>query len=196
MLSPAAHSGRVLTRVRTYSSLPPPTYFGPRTSTSSSPHPQLKVANPPKEAVRKPLLELATVLSVIALSFFAIDNYRSRLTLELKMEENAVRFKEAQESLAQQANAHRKKRELQILNERKLIQTRDMKAVLHVAMLRKQLTDAGIEPVAIAQVLQEFEKNVRMENSVSNVSGTRLWLTSDSESKAYISDIREYDGRK
>jgi hypothetical protein len=45
-------------------------------------------------------------------------------------------------------NTHRKKRELQVLNERKATQKREMKMVYHIALLRKQLLDEGLTPSA------------------------------------------------
>ncbi|SCU92930.1 LANO_0E02564g1_1 [Lachancea nothofagi CBS 11611] len=194
MLTRLRSLARAASKFRFYSS--PPTYFGTAGLPTQIHRPVPHLVPTPKLPVRKPLLELATVFSVLALSFFAIDNYRARLRLELKVEEDALKFKQAQDLLAKQANAHRKKRELQILNERKLIQTREMKVALHVAMLRKQLIEAGLKPATIEQALHEFEKHVKMENSISNVSGTRLWVTDDSPSKCYVSDVREYDNRE
>ena len=167
---------------RVYST--PPTYFGSlRHSPQPVHHPIAHYNAPPKEPRRKPFLELATVISVLALSFFAIDNYRARLMLEIKLEEQTLLARQAQDLITRQTSAQRKKRELQILNERKLVQTRQMKVALHVAMLRKQLLDAGVDPVTIQDAVQEYHRTVKMENSISNVSGTRLWVTDDSPSK-------------
>lgn len=47
-------------------------------------------------------------------------------------------------------NMQRKNRELQVLNERKQTQKREMKMVYHIAMLRKQLMDAGLKPSEFA----------------------------------------------
>lgn len=92
-----------------------------------------------------------------------------------------------------QMNAQRKKRELQILNERKSGLQRQMKMALHIAMLRKQLVDLDQEPVSIETIQQEYTKSIKMENSISNVSGTALWITDDSTYKAYLPNAREYD---
>ncbi|CUS23113.1 LAQU0S08e02410g1_1 [Lachancea quebecensis] len=175
----------------------PPTYFGslgPRLAPAAPAAPAMPF-RAPREPARKPFLELAMLFSVLALSFFAVDNYRARLTAELRLEEQALKARQAQELIAKQLNAQRKKRELQILNERKLVQTRQMKVALHVAMLRKQLLDAGLAPASIEDALQEFERHVRMENSISNVSGTRLWVTDESPAKQFVPDVREYEAR-
>ncbi|SCW00382.1 LAFE_0C02960g1_1 [Lachancea fermentati] len=150
----------------------------------------------PSKEVRKPFLEIATGIAVLVLSFFALDNYRIRLGLESKLEDQLLKIKSAQELYNKQINAQRKKRELQILNERKQMQMRQMKISLHVALLRKQLLDHDIQPVSIEDALQEYEKSVRMENSISNVSGTSLWVIDDSPTKAFVPNAREYDSKK
>ncbi|SCU81134.1 LAME_0B05776g1_1 [Lachancea meyersii CBS 8951] len=178
---------RVLPRCRYYNK--PPTYFG-----GSAPRPVLSVpAVTMREPARKPLLGLATVISVLALSLLALDSYRVRLSLEAKLEQEAEQFKQTQDLITREFKANRKKRELQVLNERRRVQMREMKVALHVALLRKQLVDAGITPATIQRALEEFDKNAKMENSIENVSGTRLWVTENSDCKSYVSDIREYD---
>lgn len=145
--------------------------------------------------MKKPILEFAMIISVATLCFFAIDNYRVRTDLQDKLESEQIKMKEAQEFLTRQMNAARKKRELQILNERKMVKMREMKLSLHVAMLRKQLQDHGIQPKSIEECVNEYENSVKMENSISNVSGTMLWVADDSNIKGYIPNVREYDVR-
>lgn len=177
----------------------PPTYFNnagtTNTQATATPYympPHLAKTN----GIRKPFLEFAMIISVIALSFFAVDNYRVRIGLQSKLQENNLQTQKAQEFYTKQMNALRKKRELQILNERKNVQMREMKMSLHVAMLRKQLRDHGIEPATIDEALQEYERSVKMENSISNVSGTSLWVVDDSPTKAFVPNVREYDSKK
>lgn len=98
-----------------------------------------------------------------------------------------------QEVYLKQMNAQRKKRELQILNERKSVLQRQMKMALHIAMLRKQLIDNGQDPASIDTIQQEYSKSIKMENSISNVSGTALWISDDSDYKAHLPNAREYD---
>lgn len=145
--------------------------------------------------IKKPILEFAMIISVATLCFFAIDNYRVRTDLQDKLETEQIKMKEAQEFLTRQMNAARKKRELQILNERKMVKMREMKLSLHVAMLRKQLQDHGIPPKSIEECVNEYENSVKMENSISNVSGTMLWVADDSNIKGFIPNVREYDVR-
>lgn len=143
-------------------------------------------------SLRKPILEFAMVISVVTLCFFAVDNYRIRAQLTGELQSHQLKSREQQEFFARQVSAARKKRELQVLNERKLHQVREMKLSLHVAMLRRQLQDAGNEPISVQDVLQEYHNTVKMENSISNVSGTSLWLQSP-ELKAYLPNVREYN---
>lgn len=105
-----------------------------------------------------------------------------------------MKTREQQDFFAKQVSAARKKRELQVLNERKLHQVREMKLALHIAMLRQQLHDAGSDPVSVKDVLQEYHNSVKMENSISNVSGTFLWLQSP-QLNAYLPNVREYNER-
>ncbi|CEP62523.1 uncharacterized protein LALA0_S05e07536g [Lachancea lanzarotensis] len=179
----------------------PPTYFAgapPRpvvssVSTSIPLSPASARVQNQDATSRKYLQDLVTVISVLALSLLAFDSYRVRVKLEAKLEQDTEHFKKTQDLVTKEFNANRKKRELQILNERKRVQTRELKVALHVALLRKQLEDLGVQPASVNQALQEFEKNAKMENSTSNVSGTRLWITENSPCKGYISDVREYD---
>ena len=78
-----------------------------------------------------------------------------------------------------------RKRDLQILQERKDQDKRNFKMGLHIAFLRKQLVDLGADPVDIETAIKEFEKSVRADNSIKNVSGQSLWL--DDKSRTYSS---------
>ncbi|GAV52963.1 hypothetical protein ZYGR_0AI02450 [Zygosaccharomyces rouxii] len=144
--------------------------------------------------LRKPILEFAMVISVVTLCFFAVDNYRVRTSLTQELQSQQLKAREQQEFFARQVSAARKKRELQVLNERKLHQVREMKLALHIAMLRRQLQDADKKPVSVQDVLQEYHNSVKMENSISDVSGTFLWLQS-SELNAFLPNVREYNER-
>ncbi|SJM85463.1 uncharacterized protein ZBIST_2277 [Zygosaccharomyces bailii] len=156
------------------------------------------LSNPPtyfSGPLRKPILEFAMVISVVTLCFFAVDNYRVRTTLVDELHAQRLHAREQHELLVRQVGAARKKRELQILNERKSYQIREMKLALHIAMLRNQLQDAGIDPVSVNKCLQEYHRSVKMENSVSNVSGTALWLADD-ELKSLLPNVREYSDNR
>lgn len=60
----------------------------------------------------------------------------------------------------------RKKRDLAMLQERREVAKRDFKMGLHIAMLRKQLLDAGMKPVDLEEAVKEFENSVKADNSI------------------------------
>lgn len=90
--------------------------------------------------------DLSVVLSIITLTFFAIENYRKRTLLEQRAEQNNITHMKRLATIQNTFNAQRKKKEIMVLNERKTTQKREMKMVYHIAMLRKQLIDAGLQP--------------------------------------------------
>jgi hypothetical protein len=171
----------------------PPTY----NETVSSPPQPINPSGPPPNgqippsfhdtAARnhKSLKDFTSFLAMCALAYFAIDSYTNRIKLEkLNIETTAINLKTLQAQQANFLNA-RKKRDLQILQERKDQDKRNFKMGLHIAFLRKQLVDLGADPVDIETAIKEFEKSVRADNSIKNVSGQSLWL--DDKSRTYSS---------
>lgn len=113
---------------------------------------------------------------MFALAYLAIDNYSERVKIEkLHHDTTAINLKALQ---VQQLNyaQERKKRDLVMLQERREVAKRDFKMGLHIAMLRKQLLDAGMKPVELDEAIKEFENSVKADNSLKNVSGQYLWL--------------------
>lgn len=94
--------------------------------------------------------DLSVVVSILSLTYFALDNYRVRTTLEQRSMEQSVAHMKSMAIAQNKVNMQRKNRELQVLNERKQTQKREMKMVYHIAMLRKQLMDAGLKPSEFA----------------------------------------------
>lgn len=124
--------------------------------------------------------DLSLLVAMGALAYIAIDNFINRLKLERANSEiTAINLKSLQAQQASFANA-RKNRDLQMLEERKENARRDFRMSLHIALLRKQLEEAGISAVGIDKVLKEYEQNVKIDNSFRNVSGQNLWLLDDS----------------
>lgn len=137
--------------------------------------------------------DLAFLVLSGTLCYIAYDSYTSKAALQ---KEYLQYTKEQQKAmgLAQILfNNLRKKRELQIFNEKAVVQKREMKMALHIGLLRKQLQEAGIEPVAISKAIEEFEKNVKMDMSSVNISGMRLWLEDGADISAYVPDAHVYD---
>lgn len=158
---------------------PTPTNIGPAPNSSQIP-PSLHQSSSKRDKIVR---EFTSFLAMCALAYFAIDNYTNRIRLEkLNIETTAINLKTLQAQQANFLNA-RKKRDLQILQERKDQDKRNFKMGLHVAFLRKQLVDLGVDPVDIDTAVKEFEKSVRADNSIKNVSGQSLWL--DDKSRMY-----------
>ncbi|GMM33405.1 hypothetical protein DASC09_007300 [Saccharomycopsis crataegensis] len=187
----------------------PPTYFSnpspaPKNMVGSSP---LIPSNPasPSHITYSPASNMPTqrklgfgkdvalCMAVFVLTYFAIDNYISRQALQTESFKNSMEHQKALTLAQLSFNNARKKREIQILNERKNFQKREMKMALHIALLRKQLEATGVKPVNINEAINEFEKNVKMENSLSNITGTSLWVVDDADIKSHLPSTHEYD---
>ncbi|XXZ99845.1 hypothetical protein QA089_002375 [Meyerozyma guilliermondii] len=142
------------------------------------------------------LKELSSVVAMCALAYIAIDNYNNRIRLEkLNNDSNAISLKTLQLQQANFLNA-KKKQDMVMIEERKEANRRNFKMGLHIALLRKQLKEAGIEPAGIDVATREYESSVRADSSVKHVSGQVLWLDDSSELKQYVPDAHEYDKRK
>ncbi|KAK6457671.1 uncharacterized protein RJT20DRAFT_125483 [Scheffersomyces xylosifermentans] len=140
-------------------------------------------SNSETERNNSSLKEITSLFAMCTLAYFAIDNYLNRVKLEkLSIETTTINLKTLQIQQANFVNA-RKKRDLQILQERRDSAKRDFKMGLHIALLRQQLEELGVEPRDINTAITEFEKNVKADNSVKNVSGQALWL--DDSSRMY-----------
>ncbi|SGZ49950.1 CIC11C00000003851 [Sungouiella intermedia] len=148
---------------------------------------------PPPPRSERPFRELLSLLAMVALTYLAVDNYTGRVKLEkLNTETTAINLKTLQLQQQNFLNS-RKQQELKMLRERMDVSKRCYKMALHIALLRKQLTDLGVDPAEINTVLQEFEKNVRLNNSVQNLTGQAIWLDDNSELSGFVPDYREYD---
>ena len=145
-------------------------------STSPSTSPSSLNSHPHENSIR----EITGLLAMFALAYIAIDNYTERMKLEkLHTETTAINLKALQ---VQQLNyqKERKKKDLQLLQERRELAKRNFKMALHIAMLRKQLLDAGMDPISLDASIAEFEKSVKADNSIKNVTGQYLWLDDSS----------------
>ncbi|KAH3676398.1 hypothetical protein WICMUC_002029 [Wickerhamomyces mucosus] len=182
-----------------------PSQLSPLTSTSSSSESNSKIASQKpqsssnEESGSGPFLrikDLSTILSSVFLAYFAFDNYQRRLELEKKIQEANINYLKNLAIQQNTFNTARKKKDIQTLVERKKIQQREMKMVYHIALLRTQLLQSGVDPVKIDKVIEEFEKNVKMETSISNVSGMALWIVDENPIKNQVPSIHEYDNKK
>ncbi|RLV95717.1 hypothetical protein JA1_000764 [Spathaspora sp. JA1] len=120
--------------------------------------------------------EISSLLAMVVLAYITVDNYTERMKLEkLHQQTTAINLKALQIQQAAHSN-DRKTRDLQMLQERKDVAKRTFKMSLHIALLRKQLIEAGIDPINLDDAIREFEKSVRADNSSKNVSDQYLWL--------------------
>lgn len=130
---------------------------------------------------------------MFTLGYLAIDNYTNRIKLEkVATETTAINLKTLQLQQQNFLNA-RKQQDLNLLEERRDMAKRCFKMSLHIAMLRKQLQDLGVQPADIDSAVLEFEKSVKVNNSIQNVTGNVLWLDDSSPLTGFIPDYREYD---
>lgn len=176
----------------------PPSYF----SNPSSIPPQYGKSEPqsqseprPKHEYEEPLRlrDLTSVLGMFTLAYLAVDNYTSRIKLEkLNAETTAINLKTIQLQQQNFLNT-RKQQELKMMKERDDVSKRCFKMALHIALLRQQLVDLGVEPATIDMVTQEFEKNVRISNSQQNLTGHTMWIDDASPLKKQLPNYREYD---
>ncbi|KAH3666793.1 hypothetical protein OGAPHI_003242 [Ogataea philodendri] len=67
------------------------------------------------------------------------------------------------------------------------------KMQMHVALLREQLIDQGIDPVSIDEAIDKFEENVKMETTPTTIN---LWVPGESRLKSLIPDAHEYTRNK
>lgn len=140
-----------------------------------------------------PAKELSSLIAMLALGYLAIDNYLNRVKLEkLNAETTAINLKTLQ---IQQANFQqaRRKKDLQVLQDRKDNQKLMYKLAMHIAMLRKQLLDSGIDPVTVEESIRKFELSIKIDNSIKNLTGQSFWV--EDEIKGYMPDVKEYDSR-
>ncbi|GEQ69133.1 hypothetical protein JCM33374_g2804 [Metschnikowia sp. JCM 33374] len=142
---------------------------------------------------KRPLKDFASLLAMVTLAYFAVDNYQGRVKAEkINQETTAINLKTLQ---IQQQNflKARKQQDIRALKERVDVSKRCFKMSMHIALLRKQLLDLGVDPKDIPEVSEEFDKHARVSNSVQNLTGNAIWLTDDSEYKGLMPDYREYD---
>lgn len=184
--------GEEMTQVESLSSSPPstiPTAASPPTPPASMGH---GAGNGGSGFVR----EFVSLLTIGVLSYLAIDNYSTRVKLEkVNKELNSINLKRFQVEQAKFLN-YNKQKDVQILQERREHSKRDFKMSLHIALLRKQLKEAGLNPIDIDQVIKQFESNVKADYSSKNITGQAMWLKDESDLKSYFPNPRDYDKKQ
>ncbi|CAH6723685.1 hypothetical protein CLIB1444_18S01090 [[Candida] jaroonii] len=176
----------------------PPNYDQLHVSQASAPPPTQPTIVESKNGSsgERPLRELTSLIAMFALGYIAIDNYINRIKVEkLNKETTSIHLKALQIQQAK-INDFKKKIDQAMILERRNVEKRSFKMSLHIALLRKQLEDNGIDPIKIDSAIKEFEKNVRLENSVRNSTGQSLWLDENSELRTRLPNIHDYDRKE
>lgn len=141
-----------------------------------------------KDPKNNSIKEFTSLIALCILGYFAVDNYVNRIKLErLNQETTAINLKTLQIQQANFLNA-KKQKDLQILLERKDHDKRCFKMSLHIALLRKQLIELGVEPAKVEEAVKEFERSVKMDNSLKNISGQTLWIDDNSRTYSFEKD--------
>lgn len=128
----------------------------------------------------------AYFVAIVALSYLAYDNFNYNVKVEKLNNELTTMKKALQVQQVNFLNARRSK-DLQMIEERKDNEKRSFRMALHIALLRKQLADLGIDPIGVDSAIKEFEKSVKIDNSIKNISGQSLWL--EDNSRMYLSTL-------
>ncbi|CAK7914066.1 hypothetical protein CAAN3_15S02916 [[Candida] anglica] len=174
------HSRRLFSSFRTLKNQVPPTHFSDSNPTRYTPpkthfHDQhIESKQLPEDSSHntneKPIKELTVLLTMVTLSFFAIDNYLNRIKAEKHVNETVMINLNTLKSQQVNFNNLNKRKNLQILAERKENNKKLAKMAVHIALLRKQLKEAGHDPVSIEYVLQQFDTQVNVSTSITNVT--------------------------
>lgn len=142
---------RIFPKVRSYSTKPP-SFFSQYLSKETIETNKIpKDGTPSTVTIQESskfstVKDLTMIVSILTLAYFGIDSYRLRVESEQKHKELSLKHIKSIATQQNNFNNYRKKRELQMVNERKNTQKREMKMVYHISMLRKQLIDAGLKP--------------------------------------------------
>ena len=130
----------------------------------------------------------AYFIAIVALSYLAYDNFNYNVKVEKLNNELTTMKKALQVQQANFLNVRRNK-DLQMIEERKDHEKKSFRMALHIALLRKQLAELGVDPIGIDSAMQEFEKSVKVDNSIKNISGQSLWLEDDSRMYLFIDTV-------
>ncbi|KAK9473551.1 uncharacterized protein V1510DRAFT_414346 [Dipodascopsis tothii] len=186
--APPGPHARALARGR-FASNGLPTYFSnPAKPPAAGPEPAKRADGPPRTYITFMLTTALISVSVML---------GSAQTAQRESEEKAQQLAAM---LSQNATTHqmkftqfRQQHDSALQRERREREKIDMAVLVHVAMLRKQLVEAGIEPAGVDEAATEFQRAVRMDSSAASSGlGSSYYVATDSAVKAYIPDIHEY----
>lgn len=130
------------------------------------------------------------------LAYFAVDNYIGRIKLENQARESAALHLKLLKLQQEAYTAQIRQANLTFVEELRKQAVRNFRMALHIAMLRRQLTEKSCELVSIEDAKAEYEKTVRSSRQPLNVTGDALWMEDGSPYAPYFTDFREYDDKR
>lgn len=173
----------------------PPSQF----NVGTTPPPQYHLANQPTlrpSSTGKGLSihELVSLLGMCTLAYLALDNYNTRVTLEKAAASKHAQLVKVSRSNQALVLAERKKRhQIETIRNKKETR-RSLRMATHIALLRKQLVEAGLDPISIDQSLHEF-KNSAMQAPDELTGLLKMWISDNSrmcDSSEYSSGVTKH----
>lgn len=121
--------------------------------------------------------------------FFIFDQYERLDVSERQMQ----MMKKKQKELVSQMQTYKTKlNKIAAENAKKNVILQG-KMQMHIALLREQLLEAGIDPVTISNAIDKFEEEVKIDVAGNKVE---LWVPGESKLKSLIPDPHEYNKKK
>ncbi|KAF3985769.1 hypothetical protein FT663_04171 [Candidozyma haemuli var. vulneris] len=145
--------------------------------------------DPNRSSGARTLWDLLNFAATLGIAYYAYDNYVAKVKLEKVIKQtNAINAKAMQQQ--QQIAAKYKAQYEQHLREVSRASHRaTFKMGVHISMLKKQLIDAGLDPVKADQAVEEYRQSVRSK-VVNDVE--YLWLDRSSPYSQLTPHLREY----
>ncbi|GMG53207.1 unnamed protein product [Ambrosiozyma monospora] len=128
-------------------------------------------------------LLLATLATMIVVVYIEQDDKIQQL------EKQSAMLKKRQKEMLIQVQSTKKNVMSQVTEANKSNILTQGRMQMHIALLKKQLEDQGMDPVEVSTALDMFEDEIKMENSKQ---GINLWIPSGSSMKSYLPDAHEY----
>lgn len=121
--------------------------------------------------------------------FFMFDQHERLDVSERQMQ----MMKKKQKELVLQMQTYKNKlNKVAVENAKKNVMLQG-KMQMHIALLRQQLLDLGVDPVSIDTAIDKFEQEVKVDVASNTVE---LWVPGESKLKSLIPDPHEYSRKK
>ncbi|ODQ83025.1 hypothetical protein BABINDRAFT_79764 [Babjeviella inositovora NRRL Y-12698] len=139
----------------------------------------------------KPRELFTLVFFVAALSGLYIEYERQSKEFERRLTDQQTTY---QKNLIQNFNKyqqHKKQRDMLFMKKDKEHMKLEMKLSIHVGLLRKQLQEAGIDPVSIEKAIEQYERDVKIGSTLTN--GSLLWVDDASTVRPFVPHFKDYE---